>query len=96
MGYDAVKLERFRQAKWADPSLLVICHGEKTPNEIELIEWLIRLEDEEIINYLKVVKENKTHHNDWWNDLSDEQKAGVERGLKDIDEGRTTNCRCEF
>ena len=85
MGYDAVKLERFRQAKWADPSLLVICHGEKTPNEIELIEWLIRL-----------VKENKTHHNDWWNDLSDEQKAGVERGLKDIDEGRTTNCRCEF
>ena len=35
MGYDAVKLERFRQAKWADPSLLEICHSEKTPNAIE-------------------------------------------------------------
>lgn len=55
----------------------------------ELIEWLIRLEDEEIIGYLKVVKESDSHHNDWWHDLTDEQRTGIERGLKNIDEGKT-------
>ena len=56
--------------------------------KLELIEWLARLEDEEVIRYLKIVKDSERDH-DWWNDLSDEQKAGIERGLKDIDEGRT-------
>lgn len=57
--------------------------------KLELIEWLIGLEDEDVINYLNVVKESDIHHNDWWNDLTDEQKAGINRGLKDIDEGKT-------
>ncbi len=56
--------------------------------KLELIEWLARLEDEEVIRYLKIVKDSERDH-DWWNDLTDEQKAGIERGLKDIDEGRT-------
>jgi len=57
--------------------------------KLELIEWLIRLEDYEVIHYLKIVKDSGCDH-DWWNDLTDEQKAGIERGMKDIDEGRTT------
>ena len=56
--------------------------------KLELIEWLARLEDEEVIRYLKIVKDSERDH-DWWNDLTDEQKAGLERGLKDIDEGKT-------
>lgn len=56
--------------------------------KLELIEWLARLEDEEVIRYLKIVKDSERDH-DWWNDLTDEQKTGIERGLKDIDEGRT-------
>lgn len=59
--------------------------------KIELIEWLIDLDDDEMINYLKVVKESDSHHNDWWNDLTDEQRTGIERGLKDIDEGKTVS-----
>lgn len=47
--------------------------------KLELIEWLIRLEDDNIINYLKVVKESDNRHDDWWNDLTDEQKAAIER-----------------
>lgn len=27
---------------------------------------------------------------DWWQELSDEQKGGIERGLRDIDAGRVT------
>jgi hypothetical protein len=56
--------------------------------KLELIEWLSKLEDDETINYLKVVKDSRNVDNDWWDDLSMEQKNGIERGLKDVDEGR--------
>ncbi len=55
--------------------------------KLELIEWLVRLEDDEVIRYLKTVKDTEQDH-DWWNTLTDEQKEGIERGLRDIDEGR--------
>ncbi|HKK11141.1 MAG TPA: hypothetical protein VJ939_09900 [Bacteroidales bacterium] len=55
----------------------------------ELLEWLSNLEDKETIEYLKIVKDSKSNDNDWWDDLTDEQKAGIERGLKDIENGRT-------
>ena len=56
--------------------------------KLELIEWLNKLEDEETINYLKIVKDSNDSQGDWWYDLTDEQKSGIERGLRDIDEGR--------
>jgi hypothetical protein len=58
--------------------------------KLELIEWLTKLEDDETIDYLKVVKDSKVSHEDWWYELSDEQKAGIDRGLKDIDSGKVT------
>lgn len=56
--------------------------------KLELIEWLTKLKDNETIEYLKVVKDSKSENHDWWNDLTDEQIQGIQRGLKDIDEGR--------
>ena len=56
--------------------------------KLELIEWLTKLEDEETLNYLKVVKDCRSSDGDWWNDLTDNQKQGIERGLLDIDEGK--------
>ena len=35
--------------------------------KLELIEWLAKLEDEDTIEYLKVVKDSKSE-NDWWKD----------------------------
>jgi len=58
--------------------------------KLELIEWLSKLEDGETIDYLKIVKDSNVSHNDWWHDLSYEQRAGIERGLKDIDTGKVT------
>jgi hypothetical protein len=58
--------------------------------KLELIEWLAKLEDKETIDYLKIVKDSDVSHNDWWHDLTDEQKSGIERGLKDVDDGRVT------
>lgn len=54
--------------------------------KLELIEWLANLEDSETLEYLKLVKDS--NENDWWSDLPNDVKTGIERGLKDIDAGR--------
>ena len=56
--------------------------------KLELIEWLTKLEDDETINYLKIVKDSEVSQADWWQTLTDEQKDGIERGLADVDAGR--------
>ena len=56
--------------------------------KLELIEWLTNLKDKETLNYLKTVKESSYKNNDWWNDLTKQQLQGIQRGLRDIDEGR--------
>jgi len=56
--------------------------------KLELIEWLSRLEDEDTIEYLKVVKDSSLKENDWWHELTANQKEAIDRGLKDIEEGR--------
>jgi len=55
--------------------------------KLELIEWLTKLEDDSTIQFLKIIKDSDSKE-DWWNDLSDEQRQGIHRGLKDIKEGR--------
>lgn len=57
--------------------------------KLELIEWLTKLDDDETLAYLKVVKDSKISNVDWWDDLSEIQKEGIERGLRDVEEGRT-------
>jgi len=57
--------------------------------KLELIEWLTTLNDARTIEYLKTLKDSVISKNDWWDDLSDAEKQGIERGLKDIREGRT-------
>jgi len=58
--------------------------------KLELIEWLTKLEDSETLEYLKIVKDSRQVDYDWWNDLTEKQKNGIKKGLKDIDEGRVT------
>lgn len=59
--------------------------------KLELIEWLTKLEDHDTLKYLKVVKDSKFSGHDFYDDLTEEQKHGIERGLKDIDAGRVTS-----
>jgi hypothetical protein len=59
--------------------------------KLELIEWLSNLQDSETIEYLKFVKDSDSKENDWWHDLSDEVKAGIERGIADVDAGRVVS-----
>jgi len=55
----------------------------------ELIQWLHDLNDQETLEYLKEIKDLKAMNNDWWNDLTQSQKDSIERGLEDINLGRT-------
>jgi hypothetical protein len=55
--------------------------------KLELIEWLTKLKDDNTIQFLKIIKDTDSNE-DWWNELSDEQKQGIQRGLKDIEKGR--------
>ena len=51
-------------------------------DKLELIEWLTNLDDNETISYLKIVKNSKESNSDWWDDLTEDQKRAIERGLK--------------
>ena len=53
--------------------------------KIELIKLLLETENPSIINDLKKVfrREKK----DWWDELSDEQKADIEEGERQIENG---------
>ncbi|WP_158861265.1 hypothetical protein [Lunatibacter salilacus] len=59
--------------------------------KLELIEWVTQLEDKDILSYLKVVKDSKAINKDWWEFLSESQKAGIERGMDDVTNGRTVS-----
>lgn len=56
--------------------------------KLELIEWLTKLDDSETLNYLKIVKDSNESAEDWWHELPESVKAGIQRGLNDVTEGR--------
>jgi len=55
--------------------------------KLELIEWLSKVKDLETVELIKNLKDS-FDADDWWDDLSDDNKMGVKNGLKDIEEGR--------
>jgi len=58
--------------------------------KLELIEWLTQLNDDDTLDFLKIVNESRKDNQDWWFDLTTEEKRGIERGLSDIDLGKVT------
>lgn len=61
-----------------------------TPNiqerKLELIQWVSVIEDVELIDKLSAFKEAES--SDWWNEISDEEKASIQKGVQDADAGR--------
>ncbi len=54
--------------------------------KIALAQLLLQTEDFTIIEKVKAIF--KMEKKDWWDELSEEQKAEIEEGLRDADEGR--------
>jgi len=55
--------------------------------KLKLIEWISNLKDDSIIERIKILKENQLVR-DWWDEISEEEKTAIEKGLEDIKAGR--------
>jgi hypothetical protein len=56
--------------------------------KLGLIEWISKLNDISIIEKLKSIQEDYLKSKDWWDTLNKEELESIERGLKDLDEGK--------
>ncbi|HSO85959.1 MAG TPA: hypothetical protein VLQ91_05365 [Draconibacterium sp.] len=57
--------------------------------KLELIEWITKLNDSSVIAKIRELKLSYTQSKDWWDSLKKEELESIERGLKDLEEGRT-------
>lgn len=55
--------------------------------KLALIQWLTQLTDEKIIARIKQLRGRES---DWWDELSSDEKAEIELGLKQAERGDTT------
>ena len=58
--------------------------------KLQLIGWLIALQDQTIIEKIKYLKENLTDSNDWWDTISEAERQSIDRGIKDVENGRVS------
>lgn len=57
-------------------------------NKQELIDWIENLNDPHSLANIQILKESLEGDGDWWNEISDMEKAGITRGLEDAKAGR--------
>lgn len=56
--------------------------------KLEIIKWIVSLQDETAIEKIKILKSKSSKSADWWDEISEEEKASIEKGLSDIKSGR--------
>jgi hypothetical protein len=55
--------------------------------KLEIIKWVTGLKDNTAIERLKMLRE-KPKKTDWWDEITDEERAAIDKGLEDIKAGR--------
>jgi len=55
--------------------------------KLEIIKWVTSIKDETSIEKLKMLKDN-FKKSDWWNEIADEEKSAIEKGIEDLKAGR--------
>ncbi len=58
--------------------------------KLEIINWIVSLSDESIIHKIKLLKEQNKNI-DWWDEISEAEKASIKRGLEDAKAGRVVS-----
>ncbi|MCU4176928.1 hypothetical protein [Carboxylicivirga sp. N1Y90] len=56
--------------------------------KLGLIEWIAKLNDSSVIEKLKKIHEEDLQTSSGWTEISEFEKESIERGLKDIEEGK--------
>ena len=55
--------------------------------KLEIIKWVRTIKDDSSIERLKMLKDNPRKV-DWWDEITNEEKAAIDKGLADIKAGR--------
>ena len=55
--------------------------------KLEIIKWVTSLKDTTAIERLRMLRTNPKK-SDWWNEITSEEKAAIDKGLADIKAGR--------
>ena len=55
--------------------------------KLEIIKWVTGLKDNTALEKLRMLRENPRKL-DWWNEITDEEKTAIDKGLADIKAGR--------
>jgi hypothetical protein len=55
--------------------------------KLEIIKWVTSLKDDTAIERLRMLRANPRKL-DWWNEITDEEKTAIDKGLADIKAGR--------
>ena len=55
--------------------------------KLEIIKWVTGLKDNAAIEKLRMLRESPRKL-DWWNEITDEEKTAIDKGLADIKAGR--------
>jgi predicted transcriptional regulator len=55
--------------------------------KLKIIKWVTNLKDTTAIERLKMLRESPRKP-DWWNEITEEEKAAIDAGIADIKAGR--------
>lgn len=55
--------------------------------KLEIIKWLTTLKDNTALERIKMLKES-SNTKDWWDEITNEEKSAIEKGIADIKAGR--------
>ena len=55
--------------------------------KLEIIKWVRTIKDDSSIERLKMLRDNPRKV-DWWDEITSEEKAAIDKGLADIKAGR--------
>lgn len=61
-------------------------HANLEHKKLGFIQWISVVEDEDLIDKMLDVKQHENH--DWWDEISDAEKASIEKGLANAKAGR--------
>lgn len=59
--------------------------------KIEIIKWITNLKDETSMEKLKMLKSSQKNTLDWWEQVTEEEKDAIPKGLADIEAGRVVS-----
>jgi hypothetical protein len=62
--------------------------AEINKKKLDLIAWINKLSDENIIEFLDGLKKSKSK-DDWWDELTENQKQTLQKGIEEIEKGET-------